>query len=95
MDEKILLPFEDVSLREPYRDYFTTKRENFRNIITQVPELWSCFQLLDAVWARDLEDMKTIERSRTLIVLLFSTVTSSFGLPSSLAAPRLSPRRSA
>jgi hypothetical protein len=71
MDEKILLPFEDASLYEPYRDYFTTKRQNFRNIITQVPELWSCFQLLDAVWARDLEDMKTIERSRTLIVLLF------------------------
>ena len=71
MAESILLPFEDASLREPYREYFTTKRQNFRNIITQVPELWDCFQRLDAVWARDLEGMKTIERSRTLIVLLF------------------------
>jgi|GEM_PF-3154158 len=71
MNEKLLFPFEDASLREPYREYFMTKRQNFRNFITQVPELWDCFQRLDAVWARDLEDMKTIERSRTLIVLLF------------------------
>ena len=71
MDDKLLLPFEDASLREPYREYFTTKRQNFKNIIGQVPELWDCFQQLDAVWARDLDDMKAVERSRTLTVLLF------------------------
>lgn len=71
MDDKLLLPFEEASLREPYREYFTTKRQHFRNIITQVPELWDCFQRLDAVWARDLENMKILEKSRVLTLLLF------------------------
>lgn len=71
MDDKLLLSFEDASLCEPYREYLKTKRQNFKNIIEQVPELWACFQRLDAVWARDLENMRKVERSRTLIVLLF------------------------
>lgn len=71
MDDKLLLPFEDASLREPYREYFTTKRQNFKNIIGQVPEMWDCFQRLDAVWSRDLDNMKTIEKSRVLTLLLF------------------------
>ncbi|HLQ51346.1 MAG TPA: hypothetical protein VK129_07590 [Terriglobales bacterium] len=71
MHDPILLPFEDGNLREPYREYFTTKRKNYQHIIATAPELWDCFLMLDKIWVNDLEDMKSVETFRIPIVLLF------------------------
>jgi len=52
MDDQILLLAEDKNLREPYREYFITKRRNYLAVIRDLPELWDCFLRLDEIWAR-------------------------------------------
>jgi hypothetical protein len=72
MDEQILLPFEDKNLREPYREYFTTKRKNYLAVVRGLPELWDCFLRLDEIWARDLSNMQTVtEKERPPLIAMF------------------------
>ncbi len=52
MDDQILLPAEDKNLREPYREYFITKRKNYLAVVRDLTELWDCFLQLDAIWAQ-------------------------------------------
>jgi hypothetical protein len=68
ISEPILLPFEDKNLREPYREYFTTKRKNYQAVVRDVPELWDCFLRLDEIWARDLDQMQIVtEKGKTAV----------------------------
>jgi hypothetical protein len=39
-DDQVLLPAEDTNLREPYREYFLTKRKNYLAVVRDLPELW-------------------------------------------------------
>ena len=72
MDEQILLQAEERNLREPYREYFTTKRKNYLAIIRDLPELWDCFLRLDEMWARDLSNMAVVtETERPLLIVMF------------------------
>lgn len=72
MDEQILLPAEDKNLREPYREYFTTKKRNYLAVIGDVPELWNCFLTLDQIWARDLDNMRVVvEKERPPLIVMF------------------------
>jgi hypothetical protein len=72
MDDQILLPAEDINLREPYREYFTTKRRNYLSVVRELPGLWDCFLRLDEIWARDLNNMGVVwERERPAIISMF------------------------
>jgi hypothetical protein len=72
MDDQILLPAEDKNLREPYREYFITKRRNYLAVIRDLPELWDCFLRLDEIWARDLNNMRTVtEKERPPLIAMF------------------------
>ena len=65
MEDQILLPAEDNNLREPYREYFITKRRNYLDVVRDLPELWDCFLRLDEILARDLSIMRVVrERER-------------------------------
>jgi len=72
MDDQILLPAEDRNLREPYREYFITKRRNYLAVVRDLPELWDCFLRLDEIWARDLSNMRTVtESERPPVIVMF------------------------
>jgi len=79
ISEPILLPFEDKNLREPYREYFTTKRKNYQAVVRDVPELWDCFLRLDEIWARDLDQMQIVtEKERPLLIAMFGRSHAQF-----------------
>ena len=72
MDDKILLPAEERNLREPYREYFITKRKNYLAVVRDLPELWDCFMRLDGIWARSLNNMQTVmEKERPPLIAMF------------------------
>ena len=72
MDDHVLLPAEAKNLREPYREYFVTKRKNYLRVVRDLPELWDCFLRLDEIWARELDDMRTVtEKERPLLIAMF------------------------
>ena len=72
MEDQILLPAEDKNLREPYREYFITKRKNYLAVIRDIPELWDCFLRLDEIWARDLNNMRIVtEKERPPLIAMF------------------------
>lgn len=72
MDEDILLPAEDKRLREPYREYFITKRRNYLAVVRDLPQLWNCFLGLDEIWARSLNNMRCVtEKERPPLVAMF------------------------
>lgn len=72
MDDKVLLAAEERSLRNPYKEYFTTKRRNYLNVVRDLPELWDCYLRLDEIWARDLDNMRVVvEKERPPLVALF------------------------
>src|SRR5438132_14339268 len=72
MNDEILLPAEDKNLREPYRDYFITKRRNYLAVVRDLPELWDCFLRLDETWARSLSNMQIVtERERPPLIAMF------------------------
>ena len=88
MDDQILLPAEDKNLRESYREYFITKRKNYLAVVRDLPELGDCFLRLDAIWARSLDNMRTVtEEERPPLIAMFrhshhnSVLRSSWGLP--------------
>lgn len=66
MDNQVLAAAEDSNLRGPYRDYFITKRNNYLNVIRDLPELWDCFLKLDEIWARDLDNMRMVTEKERL-----------------------------
>ena len=89
MDDQILLPAEDKNLREPYREYFIRKRKNYLAVVRDLPELWDCFLRLDEIWARSLDNMRTVtEKERPHSLRCLGTAINSSALHSSWGSPR-------
>jgi hypothetical protein len=54
----LLVPFEMQNLPAYYKEYYTTKRQNFFASIQLFPELWTYYTLLDKIWFREFQDLK-------------------------------------
>jgi hypothetical protein len=71
-ESELLVKFEQHNLPEPYKEFYSTKRRNFFASIQGFAALWDCFMLLDKMWVREFEDMRTIrEPSRMFPMILF------------------------
>jgi hypothetical protein len=85
-DETVLLPFEESKLYGKYREYFITKRKNYRIVLRDLPEIWNCFLALDEIWMRGLSDMETNHvPSRALATSLFRNAHGNFRIAFELA----------
>jgi hypothetical protein len=79
MVEKVLLSFEDRNMSGEYRDYFIEKRKNYEVVIRDIPELWSCFQKLDEIWARAFSNLQIqTNRCEVLMGILFRHAHGNF-----------------
>jgi hypothetical protein len=69
--EDLLLDFERA-FPDHYREYYAAKRNNLFATIEAAPGLWSAFMLLDKIWVREFEDMRTvIDTGRMFPMILF------------------------
>lgn len=55
----LLVPFESQNIPDEYGEYYATKRNNFFASIQGFPELWNCYILLDRIWMREFDDVRT------------------------------------
>jgi hypothetical protein len=68
----VLVKFEEENLPEEYKEYYATKRNNLFATIEGAPALWAAFILLDKIWIRELQNMRTaIDTSRMFPLILF------------------------
>jgi hypothetical protein len=74
-----LFPFERQNFHAEYQKYFTMKRGNLFRSIVVYHGLWECFQSLDDVWHRGMDDVqKSLESTQMLPSLLFLYAHSRF-----------------
>ena len=62
-DDDLLLPFERHALRDPYREYIRTKRNNrfaTMQALPRIPRIWAGIELLDSIWLRELLDLYSV-----------------------------------
>jgi hypothetical protein len=59
-DADLLTKFEQEILQEPYKGYYTAKRNNFFASVDGFKDLWDCFMLSNTIWMREFEDMRTV-----------------------------------
>ena len=55
----LLVQFEIDNLPAEYREYYAIKRNNFFATIQRYPEIWKYYILLDKIWLREFNDLKT------------------------------------
>ena len=68
----LLTKFEQETMREPYREYYATKRNNFFASVQGFRPLWDCFMLANDIWIREFADMRTVlDPSRMFPLNLF------------------------
>jgi hypothetical protein len=74
--QDLLLDFEK-GFPDHYKEYYAAKRNNFFASIQAAPRLWSAFMLLDKIWMREFEDMRTvIDTGRMFPMMLFMNAHS-------------------
>jgi hypothetical protein len=74
-----LLPFEREHFHLEYQKYFETKRANFFRSIHVFQELWDCFQTLNDIWQRDIEDTQHLHDPKQMMPsLLFRYAHARF-----------------
>jgi hypothetical protein len=66
----LLVPFEIQNFPSEYRQYYAMKRNNLFASIQGVPDLWNCYHVLDQIWFREFEDLKTSPAPRRMFPLL-------------------------
>src|SRR5579884_1012504 len=54
----LLIPFEIRNIPAAYREYYRVKRNNLFSSIHRFPELWKYYVTLDAIWVREIDDLK-------------------------------------
>ena len=59
-DADLLTKFEQEVLRDPYKGYYTAKRNNLFASIESFKDLWDCFMLSNTIWMREFGDMRTV-----------------------------------
>jgi hypothetical protein len=71
-DAELLVKFEQDKFPEHYKEYYGARRQNFFATIQSSPSLWAAFMLLDRIWIRELENMRTtIDTGRMFPLILF------------------------
>src|SRR3990172_8332527 len=55
-EAELLLPFEMPRMRGDYREFLKAKRKHYFITIGHFAELWDAFQLLDAIWSREISN---------------------------------------
>jgi hypothetical protein len=79
VDDVPLLPLEDQRFHDQFKRYFRHKRGNFFKAITEFADLWECFQLLNDIWMREMDDLKVLrDKDHLLPRMLFTAAHSKF-----------------
>jgi len=87
-----LLPFEDEHFHGSFKSYFAAKRGAAFNTIKAFPEIWSGFEMLDALWSRSLDILTpTDDQKRILPALLFFNAHARMRIAFELAFSRCFP----
>lgn len=74
--QDLLLDFEK-GFPDHFKEYYAAKRNNFLATIQAVPRLWSAFMLLEKIWLREFENMRTISATgRMFPMILFMNAHS-------------------
>jgi hypothetical protein len=74
--QDLLLDFEK-GFPDHYREYHAAKQNDFFATIQAAPRFWSAFMLLDKIWLREYEDMRTIiDTDRMFPMFLFMNAHS-------------------
>jgi hypothetical protein len=74
-----LFPFEQQNFHAEYQQYFGLKRGNLFRSITVFNGLWECFQNLDDVWHREIENLEaSLATTQMLPSLMFRYAHSRF-----------------
>jgi hypothetical protein len=74
-----LLPEEDANFHDAYKKYYIAKRQNFFQSIAVFRQLWECFQLLNDIWERGIDDIAKInDQFHMLPSLLFYAARARF-----------------
>lgn len=55
----LLVQFEIENIPAEYREYYRIKRNNFFASIQLFPDMWKYYTLLDKIWLREINDLKT------------------------------------
>ncbi len=58
-ESDLLVRFEIQKIRAEYREYYRTKRNNFFASIQGFARMWKYYMLLDKIWRRAFDDLKT------------------------------------
>ena len=72
-----LLPPEAQYFHDEYKKYFQHKRGNFFKAITEFSGLWECFQLLNDIWMREIEDLEVLRDQYHLLPRMIFTAAHS------------------
>jgi hypothetical protein len=71
-ESDLLVAFEIRSIPDDYREYYRAKRQNLFATIQRFPEVWRCYLLLDKLFLREFEDLKTAtDPARMFPLILF------------------------
>jgi hypothetical protein len=82
----ILVKFEDENLPDEYKEYYAAKRNNLFATIQTAPPVWAAFMLLDKIWIRDLQNMRTaIDTGRMFPLLLIMNAHAKIRIAFELA----------
>lgn len=74
--QDLLLDFEK-GFPDHYKEYYAAKRNNFFATLQAAPRLWSAFMLLDKIWLREFEDMRSVTNTgRMFPMILFMNAHS-------------------
>jgi hypothetical protein len=78
-DDVPLLQLEDQTFHPEFKRYYRHKRGNFFKAITEFSGLWNCFQLLNDIWQREMDDLRVLRDQHHLLPrMLFTAAHSKF-----------------
>ncbi|MGO9519609.1 MAG: hypothetical protein ACLPND_21435, partial [Candidatus Korobacteraceae bacterium] len=69
-EKDLLVPFEIQNIPGKYREYYAIKRQNFFASIQDFRELWKYYQMLDAIWLREFEDLEVARDTNRVFPLM-------------------------
>lgn len=74
-----LFHVEQQNFHQQYQSYFKMKRENFFRAISMFNGLWECFQVLNDIWHKEIEDVANLrDKHQMLPSLIFRYAHSRF-----------------